>query len=68
MHEQIEVKDWLVNGTYWYIPTKGVDLSAWDNIELLTQNHDVDVFFAWNNKEGKGGGRLYRGKWNKGKV
>jgi len=65
--KKIEVFDWLKNGLEWYKPIKKPDLSEYENVELLSVHHDFDIFYAWNNSDKKLG-RLFRGKWNDGKI
>jgi hypothetical protein len=59
---EIIVYCWLKNNKEWYYPEKKVDLTVWDNIELLSVMYDGDLFYCYNNGE-KEYGRLYRGKW-----
>lgn len=51
----------------WYSPSKTIDLSQYDHIELLQEGFKIDVFIAWNGSDKKTG-RLFKGKWNSGKI
>jgi hypothetical protein len=62
---KITVDCWLKNNTEWYYPQNKVDLSSYDNIELLSKSSFGDLFYAYNNGD-KDYGRLFRGKWNEG--
>lgn len=65
--EPIKVIAWLKNNDEWWYPTKKVDLTSYDNIELLSKGgyHD-DIFYAWDDNN-KLYGRLFKGRWNNGK-
>ena len=62
---KISVEYWLKNNIEWYQPTKEVDLSIYDEIELLSTSYYGDLFYAYKNGD-KENGRLFRGRWNKG--
>jgi len=62
---KISVEYWLKNNIEWYQPTKEVDLSEYDEIELLSTSYYGDLFYAYKNGD-KINGRLFRGRWNKG--
>ncbi len=61
---KIVVHAWLKNSREWYIPQNKIDLSEYENIELLFTGFYGDVFYCWNKV--KEDGRLFRGRWNKG--
>ena len=63
---KITIECWLKNNTDWYYPEKEVDLSVYDNVDLLSTSHYGDLFYAYNNNDKENGGRLFRGRWNKG--
>lgn len=64
-NKKILVEYWLFNNTEWYQPKKSVDLSVYDNIDLLSTSNYGDLFYAYNDGD-KENGRLFRGRWNKG--
>lgn len=63
---KIEVECWLKNNTEWYYPQKNVDLSMYNHVELLSTSYHGDLFYAYM-EDNKLNGRLFKGKWNKGK-
>ena len=62
---KITVEYWLKNNIEWYQPQKKVELSDYDNVELLSTSYYGDLFYAYNNGD-KENGRLFRGRWNNG--
>lgn len=60
--KEIIVECWLKNNKEWYYPQNSVDLSEWDNIELLSVRYDGDLFYCYNDGD-KYNGRLYKGRW-----
>ena len=64
---KIEVECWLKNNTEWYYPTKPVDLTRYDKIELLSKSYYGDLFYCYNEYD-KHNGLLFRGKWNQGRL
>ena len=62
---KISVEYWLKNNIEWYQPDKDVDLSVYDNVDLLSTSYYGDLFYAYNDGD-KENGRLFRGRWNKG--
>jgi hypothetical protein len=62
---KITVEYWLKNNIEWCQPQKKVELSAYDNVELLSRSYYGDLFYAYNNGDIENG-RLFRGRWNKG--
>jgi hypothetical protein len=65
--DKIIVEYWLKNNIEWYQPKNEVDLSIYDNLELLSKSFYGDLFYAYNDGD-KENGRLFRGKWNKGLI
>lgn len=65
---KIQVEYWLKSDMNWFQPTKEVDLSGYDKLELLSTGFYGDLFYAYNKNTGKENGRLFRGRWNKGIV
>ena len=63
---KILVEFWLKNNVEWYQPKKEVDLTVFDNIDLLSKSHYGDLFYGYNNGD-KENGRLFLGRWNEGK-
>lgn len=68
MNEKIIATCWLKNNTEWFYPSKPIDLSLYDNLELISRSDSLqDLFYAWNTGY-KDFGRLFKGTWNKGIV
>lgn len=64
---KISVEYWLKNNIEWYQPQKDVDLSLYDNVDLLSKSYFGDLFYAYDDDK-RECGRLFRGKWNKGII
>ena len=63
MNKVFKVDCWLINNKDWYYPQKEVDLSQYDNVELLSLGHYGDLFYAYNNGQ-KENGRLFKGRYS----